>query len=91
MGIMQCSFNLVTAVAIAQHWEKMSVLIFSPTNCKILAVIRFLHTQKQSPAEIHRQLCHMYVSNIMSNSTFISVAARGFKLGKALGLSEKLI
>ena len=30
------------------------------TVCSICAVIRFLHTQKQSPAEIHCQLCQVY-------------------------------
>ncbi|KAJ4430695.1 hypothetical protein ANN_19286 [Periplaneta americana] len=41
--------------------------IFS-ANCEIRAVIRFLHAQKQSPAEIHRQLCNVYGPDIMSNS-----------------------
>ena len=41
----------------------MCALILSPANCEIVVVIRFLHTQKQSPAEIHYQLCHVWTQN----------------------------
>ena len=57
---MQCTFSLVTAVIIARCQEKMAELMLSPANCEIRAVIRFLHAQNHSPAEIHRQLCHVY-------------------------------
>ena len=65
VGTMQCSFSVVTAVVIAQHVEKMAALILSPANCEIRAVIRFLHAQKQSTAEIHCLLCHLYGSDII--------------------------
>ena len=42
VGIMQCSFSLVMVVVIAQHEDKMTALILSPTNCKIRVVISFL-------------------------------------------------
>ena len=45
----------------------MAALILSHVTCKIRAVIRFLHAQKQSPAEIHRPLCHLYEPDIMSD------------------------
>ena len=35
MGIMKCSFSLVTVVVIAQCYEKMAALIMSPANCEI--------------------------------------------------------
>ena len=44
----------------------MAALILSPANCEIRAVIRFPHSQKESPAEIHQQLCHVYGPDIMS-------------------------
>ena len=65
---MQCSFSFVIAVVIAQRLEKMSTPILSPTNCEIRAVLRFMHIQKQSPAEIYRQLCQVYRHDIMSDS-----------------------
>ena len=62
VGIMQCSFSFVTAVVIAQRREKMS-----PVNCEIREFIRFLHAQKQSPKEIHRQLCYVYGPDFTSD------------------------
>ena len=41
--------------------------IVSRQACEIRAVIRYLHTQKQSPAEIHRHIYHVYGPDIMSN------------------------
>ena len=46
----------------------MAELILSPVNCKIRAVITFLYAHKQFLADVHRQLCHMYGPDIMSDS-----------------------
>ena len=65
--ITQCCVSFMTAVVVAERWEKMVAMILSPANSKICAVIRFLHAEKQSPAEIHRQLCHVHGYYIMSD------------------------
>jgi len=46
----------------------MDTLIAAPASCEVRAVIRFLHTEGQSAAEIHRRLCRVYGDNIMSDS-----------------------
>jgi len=46
----------------------MDTIIASPASCKVRAVIRFLHAQGQSAAEIHRRLCRVYSDNVMSDS-----------------------
>ena len=60
-----------------QSYDGSSYCIALGENCcsdivsrqlEIRAVIRFLHAQKQSPAEIYRQLCHVNGTDIMSNS-----------------------
>jgi hypothetical protein len=47
----------------------METTIAAPASCKVRAVIRFLHTEGQSAAEIHRRLCCVYSDNIMSDSS----------------------
>jgi hypothetical protein len=47
----------------------MDTIIATPASCKVRAVTRFLHTEGQSAAEIHRRLCHVYGDNIMSDSS----------------------
>jgi len=44
-------------------------------------VIRFLHTKGQSAAEIHRQLCHVYGDNVMSDSC-VTEWCRKFRDGR---------
>jgi len=46
----------------------MDTIIAAPASCKIRAVIRFLHTEGQSAAEIHRRLCRVYGDNVTSDS-----------------------
>jgi len=46
----------------------MDTIISSHTSCEVRAVIRFLHTERQSMAEIHCRLCHVYGDNVMSDS-----------------------
>jgi hypothetical protein len=46
----------------------MDTIIAAPASCEVRAVIRFLHTEGQSMAEIHRWLCRVYGDNIMSDS-----------------------
>jgi len=41
----------------------MDTIIAAPTSCKVRAVIRFLHAERQSVAEIHHRLCHVYGDN----------------------------
>jgi hypothetical protein len=40
----------------------MDTIITVPTSCKVRAVIRFLHKEGQSAAEIHRRLCCVYMA-----------------------------
>jgi hypothetical protein len=47
----------------------MDTIIAAPASCTVHAVIRFLETEGQSAAEIHRRLCRVYGDNIMSDSS----------------------
>jgi hypothetical protein len=47
----------------------MDTIIADPAGCEVRAVIRFLHTEGQSVAEIQRRLCRVYGANIMSDSS----------------------
>jgi hypothetical protein len=47
----------------------MDTIIAAPASCKVRAVIRFLHTEGQSAAEIHRRLRRVYGDNIMNDSS----------------------
>jgi hypothetical protein len=40
----------------------------APVSCEVCAVIRFLHAEGQSAAEIDCRLCHVYSDNVMSDS-----------------------
>jgi len=44
----------------------MDTIIAAPASCKVRAVIRFLHAEGQSAAEIHHRLCRVYGNNVMS-------------------------
>jgi transposase len=46
----------------------MDTIIAAPASCEMRAVIRFLHAEGQSAAEIHRRLCRVYSDNVMSDS-----------------------
>jgi hypothetical protein len=46
----------------------MDTIIAAPASCKVRAVIRFLHTDGQIAAKIHRRLCRVYGDNIMTDS-----------------------
>jgi len=46
----------------------MDTIIAASASCKVRAVIRFLHAEGQSAAEIHRRLCRVYGDNIMGDS-----------------------
>jgi transposase len=37
-------------------------------SCEVRAVIRFLHAERQSAAEIHRRLCRVYGDTVMSET-----------------------
>jgi hypothetical protein len=41
----------------------------NPISCEIRAVIRFLHTKNMSAAEIHHELCSVYIQNIIREGT----------------------
>jgi len=43
----------------------MDTIIVAPASCRIRAVIRFLHAEGQSAAEIHRRLRRVYGDNVM--------------------------
>jgi hypothetical protein len=47
----------------------MDTIIAAPASCKVRTVIRFLHIEGQSAAEIHRRLCRVYSDSIMSDSS----------------------
>jgi hypothetical protein len=46
----------------------MDTIIAAPTSCEVHAVIRFLHAEGQSAAEIHHRLCCVHSDNVMSDS-----------------------
>jgi transposase len=46
----------------------MDTIIAAPASCEVRAVIRFLHAEGESAAEIHRRLCRVYGDNVMSVS-----------------------
>jgi len=46
----------------------MDTIIAAPASCELHAVIRFLHAEGQSMAEIHRRLCCVYGDNVISDS-----------------------
>jgi transposase len=46
----------------------MDTVIAAPTSCEVRAVIRFLHAEGQSTAQIHRRLYRVYGDNVMSDS-----------------------
>jgi transposase len=46
----------------------MDTIIAAPASCEVQVVIRFLHTERQSAAEIHRRLCRVYGDNVMSET-----------------------
>jgi hypothetical protein len=56
-----CSEGVIT--------DETWTLIVAPTSCKVRAVIRFLHAEGKSVAEIHRRLCGVYGDNVMSDSS----------------------
>jgi hypothetical protein len=44
----------------------MDTIIAAPASCEVRAVIRFLHAERQSAAEIHRRLCRVYGDTVIS-------------------------
>jgi len=46
----------------------MDTVIAALASCEVCAVIRFLHAEGQSAAEIHHRLCLVYGDNVMSDS-----------------------
>jgi hypothetical protein len=46
----------------------MDTIIAAPDSCEVRAVIRFLHVEGQSAADIHRPLCRVYGDNVMSDT-----------------------
>jgi len=44
----------------------MDTTITAPASCEVRAVIRFLHAEGQSAAEILRRLCRVYGDTVMS-------------------------
>jgi hypothetical protein len=46
----------------------MDTINAAPATCEVRAVIRFLHAEEQSAAEIHRRSCRVYGDNVMSDS-----------------------
>jgi transposase len=59
----------------------MDTIIVDPANCEARAVIRLLHAEGQSVAEIHLRLCRIYGDNVMSDSC-VRKWCRKFKDGR---------
>jgi hypothetical protein len=59
----------------------MNTIIAAPAKCEVLAVIRFLHAEGQSAAEINSQWCRVYRDNVMSDSC-VSEWCRKFTDGR---------
>jgi hypothetical protein len=66
----------------------MCPAINNPTSCEICAVFRFLQSKNMSAAEIHRELCTVYVKNVMSEGT-VRQWCRMFKDGRTNVHDEK--
>jgi hypothetical protein len=47
----------------------MRPAIDNPAGCEIRPVIRFLHANNMSAADIHRELCAVYGENVMCEGT----------------------
>jgi hypothetical protein len=59
----------------------MDTIIAVPASCEVRAVIRFLHAEGQSGAEIHRRLCYVYGDNVMNDSC-VGETCRKFRDGR---------
>jgi hypothetical protein len=59
------AFSLSSVGVIADETWTLNA---ATASCEVQTVIRFLHAEGQSVAEIHRQLCHVYGENVMSDS-----------------------
>ena len=59
----------------------MCAAINNPASCEVRAVIRFLLARNNNAVEIHRQLCEVYGSNVMSESK-VRQWCRLFKEGR---------
>jgi hypothetical protein len=46
----------------------MDTIVATPVSCKVRAMIRFLHVEGQSAAEIHRRVCRVCDDNVLSDS-----------------------
>jgi len=68
----------------------MDTLIVAPASCKVRAVIRFLHAEGQSAAEIHRRLCRVHGDNVMSDSC-VRKWCRKFRDGRTEMLDTKVV
>jgi hypothetical protein len=49
--------------------ELWCVAIDNPTSCEIRTLIRYLHPKNLNAAEIHCELCTVYIQNIMNEGT----------------------
>ena len=49
--------------------SEMESSVASPASCEIRSVIRFLHAEGNSAAEIHRRLCGLYGNDVMSQGS----------------------
>ena len=65
----------------------MDTVIAAPASCEVRAVIRFLHAEGQSGAEIHRRLCRVYGANV--NIVTIYMTQSTTNLGRALSFCVK--
>jgi hypothetical protein len=59
----------------------MCPAIDNPASCEIRAVNRYLHAKSISAAEIQRELCAVYVQNVISEGT-VRQWCRMFKDGR---------
>ncbi|KAJ4434843.1 hypothetical protein ANN_23414 [Periplaneta americana] len=64
-----------------QQWSEMEALIPSPAPCEVRSVIKFFNAQSIAPIEIHRQLCQVYLPNIMSKQ-MVRRSCRQFSEGR---------
>jgi hypothetical protein len=64
----------------------MDTIIAAPASCKVRAVMRFLHTEGQSAAEILHRLCRVYGDNITSDTWEVESNKRRGMLTKGVVL-----
>jgi hypothetical protein len=72
----------VTVSLCSQYVFKMVVSIQNPAKCEVCAVVRFLHAQGETAAEIHYQLASVYSEYVMNRQN-VAKSCCEFEVGRS--------